>query len=114
MAKFKVGDSDEVLGSARSLDRCFLLPQFCFAYSGIIVKESLWRQIAEDNQTAVVKINGDGFVDVSLFISIVDKSEKSNIIHLVLPFYNRPISFQAEELVLADFKKMVCRSDYNA
>ncbi|MFN4180473.1 MAG: hypothetical protein ACK4I8_09180, partial [Armatimonadota bacterium] len=69
------------------------------------MKESLWRHIAEDNQVAVIKIDENGHVDVNLFISIVDKSGKSNTIHLVLPFRDRPISFQAEELVLADFKR---------
>ncbi|MFN3422662.1 MAG: hypothetical protein ACK40X_13165, partial [Armatimonadota bacterium] len=82
-----------------------MLSQICFADSGILVKESLWRYIAEDNQLAVIKIDENGYVDVSLFISIVDKSGNSNIIHLVLPFRDRPISFQAEELVLADFKR---------
>ncbi len=82
-----------------------LFPQICSADSGIIVKESLWRHIAEDNQVAVIKIDEKGHVDVSLFISIVDKSGKSNTIHLVLPFRDRPISFQAQELTLADFRK---------
>jgi len=80
-------------------------PLVCNADSAIIAKESLWRLISEENQIAVIKIDEKGFVDVSLFISIVDKSGKSNIVHLVLPFRDKPVSFRAEELVLADFRR---------
>jgi len=82
-----------------------LLPTICFADSGIIVKESLWRLIAEDSQVAVIKLDRNGLVDVNLFISIVDKSGKSNTLHLVLPFRDRPLSLRAEELVLTEFKR---------
>jgi len=77
----------------------------CKADSAILAKEGLWRLIAEENQIAVIKIDEKGFVDVSLFISIVDKSGKSNIVHLVLPFRDKPLSLRAEESVLADFQE---------
>ena len=80
-------------------------PLVCNADSAIIAKESLWRLIAEENQIAVIKIDEKGFVDVSLFISIVDKSGKSNTIHLILPFRDKPLSLRAEELVLAGFRR---------
>lgn len=83
-----------------------LFPQFCFADSGLIVKESLWRLIAEEDQVAVIKLDKNGTVDVSLFISIVDKSGQPNIVHLVLPFRDKPLSLRAEELMLADFRRM--------
>lgn len=82
-----------------------LFPHFYLADSGLIVKASLWHLIAEEDQVAVIKLDKNGAVDVSLFISIVDKSGKSNTVHLVLPFRDRPISLRAEELMLADFKR---------
>ena len=82
----------------------------CKADSAILAKEGLWRLIAEENQIAVIKIDEKGFVDVSLFISIVDKSGKSNIVHLVLPFRDKPLSLRAEELVLADFQEQHVRA----
>jgi len=69
------------------------------------VKENLWRLIAEDDQIATIKLDKNGLVDVRLFISIVDKSGKSNIVHLVLPFRDRPLSLRAEESVLAEFRR---------
>lgn len=81
-------------------------PLFCLADSAIIApKPGLWRLISEENQIAIVNISENGFVDVHLFISLVDKSGKSNTIHLVLPFYDKPLSLQAEELVLTEFRK---------
>ncbi|MGQ9727284.1 MAG: hypothetical protein ACUVSC_02025 [Candidatus Fervidibacter sp.] len=79
-------------------------PLFCCADSAILAKPNLWRLIAEENQIAIVNLSENGFVDVHLFINLVDKSGKSNTLHLVLPFYDKPLSLQAEELVLTEFR----------
>ena len=94
-----------VLATIAIWSAVLMSPLVCNADSAIIAKESLWRLIAEENQIAVIKVDEKGFVDVSLFISIVDKSGKSNIVHLVLPFRDKPISFRAEELVLDNFRQ---------
>ena len=94
-----------VLATIAIWSAVLMSPLVCNADSAILVKEGLWRLIAEENQIAVIKIDEKGFVDVSLFISIVDKSGKSNIVHLVLPFRDKPLSLRAEELVLAGFRR---------
>lgn len=70
-------------------------PLFCRADSAILAKPSSWRLTAEENQTAIINLSENGFVDVHLFINLVDKSGKSNTVHLVLPFHDEPLSLEA-------------------
>lgn len=70
-----------------------------------IAKFDVLRHLAQSHQIAVISVNDEGIVDVHLFITIIDRSGKSNEVRLVLPFVDEPLEFKATELNLSEFQK---------
>lgn len=68
-----------------------------------LAKLEVLRYLAEGNQIAVIAIDENGLVDVHLFVSLVDRSGKSNTVKLVLPFVDEPLDFKVAEMTLSNF-----------
>lgn len=76
------------------------------ADGGFIPRDpSIYYNMVEDQQIAVIDIQDEHNVNVDMFISIIDKSNKSHEIVFFLPFYEKPKSFNVEEKDYNEFEK---------
>lgn len=74
---------------------------------GIPPDPSVYYNISESQQIAVIDIKEENIFNVDMFISLVDNSGQSNEITFVLPFYDKPNNFHVEEETYNEFNNRI-------